>query len=69
MDGPVKQKTVMVTVECIVNTKDPTKPTFRVRGVAQQLGDRGRLPYRDALDLERRGKAKIIWGTEEVEML
>jgi len=68
-DGPTKSKVLVVEVECLVNTKDPTKPSFRVRGVAQCLGDRSRLPYREAKDLVRRGKARIIPDSEALEVL
>lgn len=43
--------------------------TFCVRGVHQKQGDRSRATLGHAQDLEAAGKAKIIEGSERVEML
>ena len=59
-----KQKVRTVEVICTVNGGS----SYRVRGKRQVPGDLVRLSLGDAEDLVRRGKAKIIEGSERVEL-
>lgn len=67
MNALKRFQTKTVEVECIIS--DPLKPSYRIRGVAQRLGDRSRLPLFDAADLVQRGKARIVPNSEKVELL
>jgi hypothetical protein len=60
----VKTKTVVV----VATTKPPT-PGFRVRGQVVGFGEEARVPVADAADLLRRGKCRIVEGSEKVELL
>jgi hypothetical protein len=60
----VRTQTVLV----VATTKFPT-PGFRVDGRAIELGEEVRLPVDFAADLVRRGKSKIVEGSEKTEML
>jgi hypothetical protein len=62
----MKYRTRTVEVICIV--EDPTRPSYRIGGVAQRHGDRGRLPLDDARELMRRRKARIVEGSEKMEL-
>lgn len=66
---PSREKVPVQTVEIVCIVEDPMKPTYRIAGVAQKAGDHARLPLGDANDLERRGKARIVEGTEKRELL
>jgi hypothetical protein len=61
-----KYATKTVLVEAI--TKPPT-PGFRHLGKAIGFGEQIRVPLDLALDLQRRGKARVIEGTEETVLM
>jgi hypothetical protein len=53
----------------IVCTAAKGRPSYCIGGVPQVAGDKTRIPVGDARDLVSRGKARIVEGTEKVEML
>ncbi|MHB8783773.1 MAG: hypothetical protein ACYDAX_10215 [Desulfobacteria bacterium] len=66
-DDPKKFPVRTVQAECIVS--NPSLASYCISGVRQRAGDKARMPLGEAQDLARRGKARIVPGTEKMEML
>lgn len=66
MGTPMKLPTTTVLVEAIT---EPPIPGFLNGGRRVGLGEKVRIELNSARELERRGKATIVKGTEKEEML
>jgi len=66
---PEPVRKVQTTTIVVVATTKPPTPQFRHRGRVIEVGEEVRLPIADAIDLERRGKCRIVPDSEKVELL